>query len=266
LLNSNTNYMGERRLVYSGGLSKTRGAKELWGVLFNDSLWLTRPDRGRYGNKPIDIDSREFDHIKFEHYREPFLLNDIILSEHTTDSIQFTHKDKPYVFHAVSEAQNKLWLDSLSLCVNEATSQYNRLYQTMAPDPMLKGQATLSLRVVEAGELALPVEDKQNSVYAQISLGGHVQRTPTSIPKWDHTMHFVVKDVNSAKVNITVHKANKYSPNVSLGKFDLSLSKLLRSGSGPWNKRLILTDASSGVVNVSITLRHHGSASIVAHR
>ena len=77
-------------------------------------------------------------------------------------------------------------------------------------------------------------------------------------------MHFVVKDVNSAKVNITLHKAHKFSPNVSLGKFDLSLSKLARSGSGPWNKRLILTDTVCGVVNVSITLRHH--ASVTAHR
>ena len=175
LLNSCTNYLGDRTLVHCGSLSKTRGAKELFGVLFNDSLWLTRVDRGRYGTtKPIDIDAREFDHIKFEHYREPFLLNDIIVSELTTDtSFQFTHKDKPYIFYAVSETQKSLWLEKLSKSVNEATSEYNRMYQTMVPDPLLlKGQATLSLRVVEAGELALPADDKQNSIFAQIAVGG----------------------------------------------------------------------------------------------
>ena len=72
---------------------------------------------------------------------------------------------------------------------------------------------------MEAAELALPADDKQNSIYAQVALQGHIQRTPISHPRWDHTMHFVVKDVNLAKVNITVSKANKFSPNSKILKY-----------------------------------------------
>ena len=49
-------------------------------------------------------------------------------------------------------------------------------------------------------------------------------------------------------------------PAVSLGKFDLSIQKLLKSGGlGPWNKRLILTDTNTGMVNVSVLFRYHGN-------
>ena len=69
---------------------------------------------------------------------------------------------------------------------------------------------------MEGLELAPPAEDKPTSVFVQGSLHGHVQRTPIGTPKWDHTMHFIVQDVASDKINLTVYKANTFSPNSKL--------------------------------------------------
>ena len=62
-------------------------------------------------------------------------------------------------------------------------------------------------------ELALPPDEKPNSLFVQASLLGHVQKTPVGAPKWDHTIHFVVQDVSTDKINITVYKENLFSPN-----------------------------------------------------
>ncbi|XP_063676353.1 intersectin-1-like isoform X2 [Bolinopsis microptera] len=263
-LNSNTNCLGARKLIHFGSVFKNKGSKELFAILFTDTLWITRVDKGRYGNKPIDIDARDFDSIKFETYRDPFLLNNVFPTESNKNSadlaFSFSYNDRNYSFTCQTAKEASDWVDHLNDGIRNATLLYHSHYKTSLPDPTIAGQATITLRIVEGLELALPPDEKPNSLFVQASLLSHVQKTPTGAPKWDHTIHFVVGDVSTDKINITVFKENSFSPNVSLGKFDLSIQKLLKTGGpGPWNKRLILTDTNSGMVNVCIMLRYHGN-------
>jgi len=262
VLNASTNCLGPRKLIQFGPVCKAKGSKELFAVLFNDMFWLARVDKGRYGNKAVDLDARDFDSIKFETYREPFMLYDIAMLENfkSEPTIQFSHRDKHYSFYCGAGREAAEWTENLHEGIRHAALLHQSQHRNNVPDPTVTGIATLTLRIVEGLELAPPADDKPTSVFVQASLHGHVQRSPVGPPKWDHTMHFLVQDVASDKVNISVYKANTFSPNVSLGKFDLSIQKLLKSGGlGPWNKRLILTDTNTGMVNVSVLFRYHGN-------
>ena len=77
----------------------------------------------------------------------------------------------------------------------------------------------LTIPQVEALELSLPSDEKPTSLFAQASLHGHVQRTPVGGPKWDHAVHFVVNDLNSDKISISVHKEFLFSPNCTFPIF-----------------------------------------------
>ena len=158
-LNSHTNCLGARKLLHFGSVYKSKGGKELLAVLFTDMLWLARVDKGRYGNKPVDMDARDFDSIKFEPYRDPFLLNNLTMTENVKSNneptVQFTHNDKSYLFHCGSGKEAAEWSDQLSEAVRSANILYHSHYKSVLPDPTVSGQATLTLRIVSSYPLIL---------------------------------------------------------------------------------------------------------------
>ena len=156
-LNTNTNCLGSRKLVHFGSVFKNKGSKELLAVLFTDTLWLSRVDKGRYGNKPIDIDARDFDSIKFETYRDPFLLNNVFPTESNKNSadlaFSFSYNDRNYSFTCQTAKEASDWVDHLNDGIRNATLLYHSHYKTSLPDPTIAGQATITLRIVSAYQL-----------------------------------------------------------------------------------------------------------------
>ena len=151
ILNSVTNSLGPRRLVYFGPVQKSKGGKEMFGVLFNDMFWVTRVDKGRYGNKPIDLDARDFDSIKFEAYKEPFLLHHIQgLDVHRVEqAVVFNYFDKQHTLYCAGKHSE--WSEELLSAVRNAHLMSRGSPPT--PDPTLPTEATLSLRVVSVDSL-----------------------------------------------------------------------------------------------------------------
>ena len=152
-LHSATNCLGPRKLTHFGSLSKTKGSKEMFAVLFTDMLWIAKVDKGRYGNKSIDLDARDFDSVKFEYYRDPFLLNNMSMTESGKSSaaeqtFHFSYNDKNYCFYCNSASDATDWSDHLHGAIRNAVLLYHSHYKVYLPDPTVSGQATLTLRIV----------------------------------------------------------------------------------------------------------------------
>ena len=124
----------------------------MFAILFTDMLWISKVDKGRYGNKAIDLDARDFDSIKFEYYRDPFMLSSVTLTESSKNSteqtFQFSYNDKNYCFYSATTRDAGDWSDYLSDAIRNAALLYHSHYKIALPDPTIAGQATLTLRIV----------------------------------------------------------------------------------------------------------------------
>ena len=150
-LNSNTNSLGVRKLLYFNSVYKSKGSKELFAVLFNDVLWIAKMDRAKYGNKPIDLDARDFDSIKFEFYKDPFFLHNMILTENSksqSDTIQFLYNDKNYSLYFLGAKECQEFTSALTSAVQYVNLVYQSHHRTNVPDPTISGVARLTIRLV----------------------------------------------------------------------------------------------------------------------
>jgi len=127
--NSFTNFLGPRKLIYYGCLTKANSGKELLTFLFNDFLLLSVPDNpiGKFPNLfACDKAINNTYHL----YKKPFLLNDIsvysessmnsnLSSLSTQDSTVFTlavqSMNRTIEFKAMSSNDKNAWVKNIQL-------------------------------------------------------------------------------------------------------------------------------------------------------
>ncbi|RWS14578.1 intersectin-2-like isoform X13 [Dinothrombium tinctorium] len=182
VLNSETNFMGARRLLFYGYLIKVNSNKELLGFLFNDFLLLCEPLGKEIGKVNNLFASDKVLMSKYSMYKKPFLLDDIeqvscnsdssSISLHSSNSSSvapienYLSNENPSVFvlgvkslsrtlilKATSSNEKLAWVKNLS----EAKSRYcdaqmikNRFYTRVNSDA---GIGRLFVTVVDAVQL-----------------------------------------------------------------------------------------------------------------
>ncbi|CAG2180579.1 unnamed protein product, partial [Oppiella nova] len=121
--NSDTNCLGRRQLLHSGTLIKANSGRELIAFLFNDFLLLT------IALKELPKITNVFASEKalsatYRLYKEPILLNDIIiteLSQFDTNldpnlfQIHVNSQQKYFTFKAISTNERSLWVKSIDV-------------------------------------------------------------------------------------------------------------------------------------------------------
>lgn len=212
--NSLTHDLGPRKLLHFGPLMKTKSGKELMGFLMNDLLLFVLPTRPLGGSFSFE----KHQYISFRIYKQPLLLNDLIITEDTNNN-EFLLEHNKYIYHlsAPSENEKNLWLKMLFHAKSEVIEQES-LYLTRQrckrrPKGMLK------LIVIYGRNIAVQsLNVVVNEVFCEVTVGNKTCETvPVSMPNgpnpiWQSPMKFLIKDLCDDIIHLTVKSKASYSP------------------------------------------------------
>ncbi|CAG0883810.1 unnamed protein product [Darwinula stevensoni] len=256
--NSLTNALGPRKFLHYGPLYKSKSGKELMGFLCNDFLLLVAP------NSPLPKKSFVIERnppIFFRLYREPIMLNELLLSkaEDYPEETHFVVKGLDHVIslRAPSPTEKNLWMRRFQDAINSYAQTEKSLLQRKASEVAPKGRVLVTVQ--EAYKL---VRVGKCDAYCEVSIGSQVSRTRvvpgTNHPKWNASMQFKVKDLKEDVLCFTVYHKAHFAPNEFLGRTEMRLSDVMEeSGAthGAVIKRLLLFEVESGELVVKFHLQ-----------
>jgi hypothetical protein len=256
VFNSLTNFMGLRKILYTGKVIKLRGNKPLLGFLFNDFLLLAKPS-SFFEQNLVPYGSGHF-----ILYRTPYILDKIkVTKEPNADCFRIISEgeEKEIVLKAENEEARDSWLKKV-VSASVAFSQAKRKRKKEMNDKRRSsvGMATLEVHVIEAADLKGADITGKSDPFCVIKFANQEQSTQhipqTCSPKWNEKFVFQVHNPQSDTLEITVFDKDIFSPNDFLGCAKLPLSKLLADGPGPWKKRILLEDVPKGEIELEINL------------
>ena len=227
--NSLTNCVGPRRLLFHGCIAKVKSpSKPVWTFLFNDILLVTKPlGRGVLSNSTIfSNDEPKGNEVKLRVAGgQPFLLDSLGAkpSEQANDFI-VTFKEPQgglrvlFDFRCRTSVERNNWVKN----INEAVGQYlPRQHQSRLKRSLSQHRSAavgrLQLSIVGARELPLARPPKKPDSFCVATLGEQENRTRviqgTSSPEWNEPLQFMLKNLETDVLCLTVYDRDLYSPN-----------------------------------------------------
>ncbi|XP_055327258.1 intersectin-1-like [Paramacrobiotus metropolitanus] len=263
---SQTNFMGPRSLVYAGSLLKAKSGRELVGFLFNDFFLLTTPPRplvDSLGN--FTFEKRQWTTCTLKLYKKPLLLSGCkvaLLPDENTFALSFPHSVS-ILLKAPTANECKSWnkhfqkaVTDFSEMEKQINSPRNRSIKLHTPVGCCR------LILVEGIDLCPSARKGHCDAFCKVSVGSQEQRTAvienTINPKWDKNMTFIIYDLESEFLSLTVFDYNSFAANGFLGRTELRLKnmhKQTKSSNMARSRNLVLQEVMSGELVVKIDIQ-----------
>jgi len=262
---SKTNFMGERQLLYYGGLVKESG-KELFGFLFNDLVLLIEASQSQWDDilknriRPFGI------------YRSPIILDTIRSvqvrqSQSSSGDVFFQiNTEKELNLLTSNPVLKNEWIKQLQKAISEYKDKKQAIAQSFSQLPVIQKNPVGKLVIIiqEAQDILADFtnDDKimRNSL-CEVRMGSQKYMTHTvenSLnPKWNTSMQFLIFDFQKEILNITVYDRKIFSPNFFLGRINLSMAQLRKENSGDGVsiiKAFNLSDVKTGKIIIKLNL------------
>ncbi|XP_065648095.1 intersectin-2 isoform X6 [Hydra vulgaris] len=268
VFNSQTNCLGQRKYVYHGILHKHKSNKELRVFLFNDFLLLCRLQNTHFQSKPLLTVFHPDSGMQLTIYKKAIFLNEITVKLPTDPEINETlfhlsHIDCVYSFRAPSKMERNTWVNKIQQAsqIFIETEREKRSKITRARSVCDSNEVgRLIVTIMEGADLHPSDPTGTSDPYCEVSMGSQEQKTkviPKDLnPKWNSTMIFSVKDLEKDVLCISVFDRDFFSPNDFLGRTEVTVSSILKEGSGPITKRLLLHEVDTGEIVVTLELKN----------
>ncbi|XP_028409524.1 intersectin-1-like isoform X2 [Dendronephthya gigantea] len=263
IFNSQTNCLGQRKFVYEGTLYKHKSGKELQAFLCNDFLLLTRENSSLA--KKISKDSEK----QYVLYQPPIRLNEITVKVPDQNSeetlFQVSHIDRVYLLRAETKNERITWVRKLKKASEDyiETERNERQKAHRARSFRADNIGKLVVLIMEGSDLKATDVNGLSDPYCEVSLGGQEHKTKVITnslnPKWNSSMQFSLRDLKQDVLCISVFDQDMYSPNDFLGRTEVPVASLLKDGKGPWEKRLLLHEVTTGELLVRLELQLYKS-------
>ncbi|XP_046849050.1 intersectin-1-like [Xenia sp. Carnegie-2017] len=259
VFNSQTNCLGQRKFVYDGTLFKHKSGKELQAFLCNDFLLLTRENSSLA--KKIGKDSEK----QYVLYQPPIRLNEITVKvpdQHSEETLfQVSHIDKMYLLRAETKNERITWVRKLKQASEHyiETEGIRRQRAYRARSFRKDNIGKLIVYIIEGSDLKASDPNGLSDPYCEVSLGSQEHKTKvitnTLNPKWNSSMQFILRDLKQDVLCISVFDQDMYSPNDFLGRTEIRVDSLMKEGNGPWQKRLLLHEVTTGELLVRLEIQ-----------